>query len=269
MRLAAAVLAAGLAGACAREAGMPRTVTGPRMAGVREGVAIHGRLTRRIQALGADAAGRAGSVMTRAFDAEVREGRAVARDNGPLVAVSSAPNGSREPVSVTDSAGHRHEFIAEGGHGAPPTAIRVLVDGRALARLEFAWRRSGDGFVLAHRVTTFYGRDGAAVAREVLSVELTDDQASLRRTAERVAGVMASAVLPSVLMASPVEMVDCFTAFVAYSSASGLVIYTADRLIMKPISLKNWVAFLGAAATWSAAFDTYINACSLANVPWA
>lgn len=260
MRLCAALLVAGVANACTNDRGATRSVAGPfAAADVVEGAGIHGRLTRTLRQMGPGGSVRAESTTTEAFDAQVRGGRARANGLGMLVAVTGARPVTRQPVSFTDSAGHRHQIEFEGGApGEPIRGLRALLDGQPVARVEFTWRRTGRGFILAHRSSTFFARDGNEVAREDLTADATEiaSAGTRKNRLASLAGTVGEVALPAPLMA---EEANCFTAWFAYAVASlGVVVY-GQALFAQWWNPKAWIAFGGAVVVWDKTLDTYLD----------
>jgi hypothetical protein len=255
VRLSAALLVAGIVNACTGDRGAARSVAGPfASADVVEGANVHGRLTRTFRQLGPGGAVRAESAVTEEFDAPVERGRARI-DRGPLVALTAPKPVPGRPAAFTDSAGHRHEIEFEAGApGEPLRGVRALIDGQQFAHVEFAWRRTGHGFVLAHRAATFFARDGSAVASEDISVDATEvaSAESPKRRAASLAAILGAVVLPAPLMA---EMVDCFSANFYYMGASLGVAVGIVAVLGMPYNPKAWLGLIGAIKVWDATLE--------------
>jgi hypothetical protein len=264
VRLTAALLVAGIANACTNDRGATRSVAGPfASADVREGASIHGRLTRSLRLLGPGGSVRAESTTTEAFDAQVQNGKAKANGRGLLVALTGVRPVPRQPVSFTDSTGHRHQIEFESGAGGEPLrALRALLDGRLIARVEFTWRRAGRGFILAQRASTFFAPDGSEAAREDIATDMTEiaGAGAPRRGLASLAGSVGAAALPTPLVA---EEATCFTVWFAYAVASlGVVIY-GEALVATWWNPKSWLAFGVAVGVWDKALDAYLD-CMMA-----
>jgi hypothetical protein len=259
--VAAALGVAGLANACSRDSDVSR-LAGPPVAGeITEGARVRGHLARTLQTLGPGGAVRAESTTTESFDVRVPDGKGAVESRGPLVALARARPAPRVPVSFTDSAGHRHEIAFESGaDGDPVRAVRTSLDGRPLARVEFAWRHAGRGFILAHRASTFFARDGSPVAREEVTTDVSDvaSAGALERGAASLAAGVRDAVLPSLLLAGPMVMVDCVTASIYYVFASLGVAIGIVAVLEQPWNPKAWFGLGAAIKLWDSALDAVI-----------
>jgi hypothetical protein len=258
VRLTAALLVAGIANACASDRGSSRSVAGPFAPNeVADGAVVHGRLTRTLRLLGPDGSVRAESTTTEAFDATVVRGRA-ATDHGPLVALAMTRPASRQPVAFTDSAGRRHQIEFERGGDGEPVRLRASLDGRPIVRVEFTWRRAGHGFVLAHRSTTFFGRDGREAAREDLTTEGTEIASAgpLRRGLASLAAGIGAAAIPEPLAA---VMVNCLTQWIYYGFASLGVAASAAGVLEQPWNPRMWIAFGAAVGVWDKTLDALLD----------
>jgi hypothetical protein len=260
--VAAALGVAGLANACSRDTDATRSLAGPHVAGdITEGARVRGHLTRTLQAMGPGGAVRAESTTTESFEARVPDDKGAVESRGPLVALARARPAPRVPVSFTDSAGHRHEIAFESGaDGEPARAVRTSLDGRPFARVEFTWRHAGRGFILAHRSSTFFARDGSPAAREEVTADVSDvaSAGALERGAASLAGGVRELVLPTTLLASPVEMVNCLTASVYYVFASLGVAVGITAVLEQPWNPKAWLFLGGAIKAWDSALDAVL-----------
>lgn len=263
LRLTAALLVAGIANACSSDRGTTRSVAGPGDASdIREGAGIHGRLTRTLRVLGPDGAVRAESTTTAAFDAQVVGGKAEANGEGPLLAIMGTRKAPRQPISFTDSAGHRHEIRFEGGdNGEPVRAARVTLDGRAFAHVDFTWRRQGHGSLLTQRSTTFYGPDGSPAAREDQTTDVQEvaSVGVLERGVVALSTAVRAVALPTLLEAATVQSGGgCAGAWIEYAFAS-LGVAVAMTVVTEawwlPIS---WSALGIAIGAWDKALDAVL-----------